>query len=154
MKNGPYSSFAERDVAAGTMRRPVCAVQASSGDSPIRPGNPATSVGSSETSSEPEVTRSHIYLQAKSGRRDELVQTLDRLEVLTAARGQPGFLAAEIQASVEDQNRLLVSSSWASREHHERWRTGRVCQDMFRQIAEFVAADPDVRVFQVIDAVQ
>ena len=42
-----------------------------------------------------EVTRGYIRLHAKDGRRDELVNALDRLEVLNAARRQPGFLAAE-----------------------------------------------------------
>ena len=100
------------------------------------------------------MTRSYIYLHAKTGRRDELVNALDRLEVLTAAREQPGFLAAEVQVPFDDHDHLLVCSSWASREHYERWLAGPACEEMFREIAELVAKEPALRVYHVVDAVQ
>ena len=43
------------------------------------------------------MTRSYIYLHARGRPPQELVNALDRLEGLTAAREQPGFLAAEVQ---------------------------------------------------------
>lgn len=100
------------------------------------------------------MTRSYIYLHAKTGRRDELVNALDRLEAFTAMREQPGFLAAEVQVPFDDQDQLLVCSSWASREHYERWLASPACEHMFREIAELVAKEPELRLYHVVDAVQ
>ena len=49
-----------------------------------------------------------IHLRAKTGRHGELLGMLDRLEVLTAARQQPGFLAAEVQVAFDDEDEVLV----------------------------------------------
>lgn len=100
------------------------------------------------------MTRSYVYLHAKAGRRDEVLNALDRLEVLTAAREQPGFFAAEVQVAVDDRDHLLVWSSWASREHYERWVASSACEDMFREIAGLVADEPELRVYHVVDTVR
>ena len=99
------------------------------------------------------MTRGHLYLRAKPGKRDELLRALDRLAVLAAKRGQPGFLAAEIQLPLEDDERLLVSSSWASREHYERWLGSPAGQEMLREIRRLLAEEPVWRVYQVVDAI-
>jgi len=99
------------------------------------------------------MTRGHLYLRAKPGKRDELLRALDRLAVLAAKRGQPGFLAAEIQLPFEDDERLLVSSSWASREHYERWLRSPAGQEMLREIRRLLAEEPVWRVYQVVDAI-
>ncbi len=100
------------------------------------------------------MTRSYVYLHTKPGRREDVLNALDRLEVLTAARDQPGFLAAEIQAPFDDQDHLLVWCSWASREHYERWLAGSACAAMFREIADLLGEEPELRVYRVVDAVQ
>ena len=66
-------------------------------------------------------TRSHLYLRAKAGKREELLDVLGRLEILTAIRDQPGFLGAELQVPFDDEDDVLLSTAWASREHYERW---------------------------------
>ena len=100
------------------------------------------------------MTRSHLYLHAKAGRRDELVNTLDGLEVLAAARHEPGFLAVELQLPFDDEDHLLVWSAWASREHYERWRNGPGCEEMLREISELLAGEPVFRVYHVVGAIQ
>ena len=67
--------------------------------------------------------------------------------------GQPGFLAAEIQLPYEDDERLLVWSSWASREHYERWLAGPAGQGMLREIRTLLAEEPVWRVYQVVDTI-
>lgn len=62
------------------------------------------------------------------------MQVLDRVEVLTAARNQPGFLAAEIQVPIDDDEHVLLWSSWASPEHHDRWLAGPAHEQMLREI--------------------
>jgi quinol monooxygenase YgiN len=100
------------------------------------------------------MTRSHIYIHARPGHRDELVQVLDRLELLTATRHQPGFLAAEIQAPVGDDSHVLVWSSWASPEHHERWLASSGYQQILSETQELRTGEPEVRVYRVLDALQ
>ena len=100
------------------------------------------------------MTRSYISILARPGRRDELMQVLDRVEVLTAARNQPGFLAAEIQVPIGDDEAVLVWSSWASPVHHDRWLAGPAFEQMLQEIGELAAEPPTVRVCRVVDAVQ
>lgn len=99
------------------------------------------------------MTRSHLYLRAKAGRRGELLNALDRLEVLAAARREPGFLAVELQLPFDDEDRLLVWSAWASREHYERWFAGPVCEEMLRKISEFLTDEPVFQTYHVVDAI-
>ncbi len=100
------------------------------------------------------MTRAYVHIRSKPGCRDELIRALDRLEVLTAAREQPGFLAAEIQVSPGDDDHLLVWSSWASPEHHERWLGSSAYAQMLHETAGLRAAAPKVLVYRVVDAVQ
>jgi quinol monooxygenase YgiN len=99
------------------------------------------------------MTRGHLYLRAKPGRRDELLRALDELAVLAATQRQPGFLGAEIQFPFEDDERLLLWSSWASREHYERWVGGPTGQEMLRAIRRLLAEEPVWRVYQVVDTI-
>jgi quinol monooxygenase YgiN len=100
------------------------------------------------------MTRSYISIRAKRGRSGELVRVLDRIEVLTAARAQPGFLAAEIQVPVGDDDHVLLWSSWATPEHHDRWLAGPAYEQMLREIGDLAAGPPEVRVYRVVDTVQ
>jgi quinol monooxygenase YgiN len=100
------------------------------------------------------MTRSHLYLHAKAGRRGELLNALDRLEVLAAARQEPGFLAVELQLPFDDEDCLLVWSAWASREHYERWLAGPACEEMLWEIGELVADEPVFRAYHVVNAIQ
>jgi Uncharacterized conserved protein len=100
------------------------------------------------------MTRSQIHLRAKAGRHGEVLGALDRLEVLTAARQQPGFLAAEVQVAFDDEDDVLVWSSWASHEHYERWLASPLCEAMFHEVGDLLAQEPELRVYHVVDAVQ
>ena len=100
------------------------------------------------------MTRSHIHLRAKAGRHGELLGVLDRLEVLTAARQQPGFLAAEVQVAFDDEDDVLVWSSWSSHEHYERWLASPLGEAMFHEVGDLLAQELELRVYHVVDAVQ
>jgi quinol monooxygenase YgiN len=81
------------------------------------------------------------------------LRALDELAFLAAKRRQPGFLGAEIQLPFDDDERLLVWSSWASREHYERWLGGPAGQKLLRAIRTLLAEEPVWRVYQVVDAI-
>jgi quinol monooxygenase YgiN len=99
------------------------------------------------------MTRSQLHLRAKPGKRDELLQALDRLEVFVAVREQPGFLAASVQVPFDDDDRVLVEGSWSSPEHYERWRMTPAREEMVRGLRHLLAEEPEVHVYHVIDAI-
>ncbi len=100
------------------------------------------------------MTRSYLYLRAKAGRRQDLLDALGRLEILTAIRDQPGFLGAELQVPFDDEDDVLLSTAWASREHYERWLTGSARDDILGGLSGLVAEEPAIRLYHVADAVQ
>jgi len=99
------------------------------------------------------VTRSQLHLRAKSGKRDALVAELDRLEVFVAIRGQAGFLGAAVLVTEDDPVGVLVEGSWASAEHFERWRESSARDEVLRGLEPLLAAEPELRVYHVVDAV-
>ena len=100
------------------------------------------------------MTRSYLYLRAKAGGRQDLLDALGRLEILTAIRDQPGFLGAELQVPFDDEDDVLLSTAWASREHYERWLTDSARDDILGGVSGLVAEEPAIRLYRVADAVQ
>ena len=99
------------------------------------------------------MTRSQLFLTAKPGKRDELLDELDRLEVFVAVRAQPGFLAAAVLVSDDDADRVLVEGSWASPEHFERWRESPTRNEMLRGVRHLLAGEPALGVYHLVDAI-
>jgi quinol monooxygenase YgiN len=60
-----------------------------------------------------------IELQAKPGKRDELVRTMDRL--IVTMRDVPGFLAITRQEVLEDPNKLVEIAEWDTPEARQTW---------------------------------
>ena len=57
-------------------------------------------------------------------------------------------------ARLAGRARCVVWSSWASREHYERWFASPPCENMFREIAQLLEDEPELRVYHVVDAVR
>jgi quinol monooxygenase YgiN len=100
------------------------------------------------------MTRSHLYLRARAGSREDLLAVLDRLEILAAVGDQPGFLGAELHVPFDDDEHVLIWTAWASREHYERWLAGPSCADLLREVGPLVAEDPVFRLYHVVETVQ
>ena len=98
--------------------------------------------------------RAELDLRAKVGRRDELLALVGRIDLLAAVNGQPGFLGAEVQLGVDDERHVVVTSSWASAEHFERWRSSPAWADLLDQVQKFVSGKPVIRAFRVVDLVE
>ena len=98
------------------------------------------------------MTRSQVLLRARRGAGEELRHEVDRLEVLLATREQPGLLGLELLVSEDDPDELLVAASWSSTEHYERWRSSAVRETLLRELDDLLAAEPEVRVYRVVDA--
>ena len=79
---------------------------------------------------------------------------LGRLEISTAVRDQPGFLGAEMQVPFDDEDDVLLSTAWASREHYERWLAGSAGDDILGGVGGLLAEEPQFASTHVADAVQ
>jgi quinol monooxygenase YgiN len=99
------------------------------------------------------MTRSQLHLRARPGERDELLRELDRLEVFVAVGDQPGFLGAEVLVPDDDDDAVLVAGSWSSPEHYERWRASTVRADLLRELQPLLDGEPQLVVYQVVDAI-
>jgi quinol monooxygenase YgiN len=99
------------------------------------------------------MTRSHLILRARPGRRDELERELDRLEVLLAAGEQAGLLGLQLLVPEEHSDDLLVEASWSSPAHYERWRSSELAEKLLRGLDDLLVAEPEVRVYRVVDSV-
>jgi len=102
----------------------------------------------------PGMTRSHLYLRAKAGRREDLLAVLGRLEILAVIGDQAGFLGGELHVPFDDDDHVLLSTAWASREHYERWFAGPACTDLLREVGDLVAEEPVFRLYYVVDTVR
>lgn len=99
------------------------------------------------------MTRSQLHLQAKAGKRDELLRLVDELELIVAHREQAGFLSAAVLIPVGDENVVLVEGSWSSPEHFERWFDSPVRDRLLGELRHLLARDPDTVVYHVVDAI-
>jgi quinol monooxygenase YgiN len=98
------------------------------------------------------MTRTHLTLRAKPGRRDELLATLDRLE-LAVATGDRDLLEVEVHVPVDDPDGVLVVSTWPSPEHYERWRSGPGWERILQALDGLVAQPPETSVYRLVDAI-
>jgi heme-degrading monooxygenase HmoA len=99
------------------------------------------------------VTRSHLHLRAKPGKREELLRELDRLGVLAVVREHAGFLDGQVLLSYEDEDHVLVTSSWASSEHYERWQRSGARDRLARELEPLLGAEPRSELYHVVDAI-
>jgi heme-degrading monooxygenase HmoA len=99
------------------------------------------------------MTRSHLILRARPGRRDELERELDRLEVVLAAGEQPGLLGLQLLVPEDHPDDLLVEASWSSLAHFERWRSSELAEKLLRGLDDLLVAEPEVRGYRVVDTV-
>ena len=59
--------------------------------------------------------RSLLVLEARPGRRDELLRRLEVLEVRALIKGQHGLLDVDVATAADDENEVLILGSWSSR---------------------------------------
>src|SRR5919107_2487755 len=65
--------------------------------------------------------RSVLYLQAKPGMRDALVEVFRRIDIPGNALLQEGCLSVEVQAPPDEDGPLLVTALWAYRAAYDGW---------------------------------
>ena len=99
------------------------------------------------------MTRSVLSLHARAGRREELLERLDDLELTLALSYQPGFLRVEVQSELRDENDVVVVGSWASAEHCELWQRTPTYRRLLDELEPLLDGGAASRTYRVLDAV-
>ena len=98
------------------------------------------------------MTRVHLNLIARPGKRDELLGALDRLE-LAAAVDDAFLIDVELQLPLDDPDSVLVISSWPSPEHYARWESGIGWKTISNAIGPLLAREPEAHVYRLVDSI-
>ncbi len=99
------------------------------------------------------LTRSVLVIRTKPGCRDRLVELFSRLGVLEQASRQDGYVSCELQVPADDDDdHVLVTALWTSPEAYQGWLDNPVREEMQPELAELAAADPEPRVYTVVEA--
>jgi quinol monooxygenase YgiN len=98
------------------------------------------------------MTRSVLVIRSKPGCRDRLVELFSRLQVLEKASRQDGFVSCEVQVPADDDEHVLVTALWTSPEAYQGWLDNPVREEMRPELDELTAADPEPRVYQIVEA--
>ena len=69
----------------------------------------------------PVPARSVLFLQAKPGMRDELVEVFRRIDIPGNALLQEGCLSVEVQTPPDEDGPLLVTALWTHRAAYDGW---------------------------------
>jgi quinol monooxygenase YgiN len=96
------------------------------------------------------MVRSALVLQARSGRRDEVVALFARLEILREASLVPGFVAAELQVDADGSDELLVTATWESAAAYDLWLQSPVRERMRPALEELLVEAPTGRVYEIV----
>src|SRR5215210_385776 len=67
--------------------------------------------------------RSVLFLQAKPGMRDELVEVFRRIDIPGNALLQEGCLSVEVQVPSDEDGPLLVTALWTDHAAYDGWLT-------------------------------
>jgi quinol monooxygenase YgiN len=95
-------------------------------------------------------TRSVLYIRTKPGRRDELVELFDRLEILEKASRQPGFVSSEVHVSLGDENLVLVTATWTNPEAYQGWLDNPVREEMRPDLERLADGEPESSVYEIV----
>jgi quinol monooxygenase YgiN len=67
------------------------------------------------------LARSLLFMQPREGRREDLIEAFERLDVPQRALRQHGCLSVELQVRPDAGAPVLVTALWASREAYDGW---------------------------------
>jgi quinol monooxygenase YgiN len=96
-------------------------------------------------------TRSVLYIHTKPGRRDELVQLFERLQILEKASRQEGFISSEVHVPVDGEDLVLVTATWTSPEAYQGWLDNPVREEMRPELELLADGEPESRVYEIVE---
>ncbi len=86
----------------------------------------------------PRPARSVLYLHAKPGMRDALVDVFRRIDVPGHALQQAGCLSVEVQVPPDADGPLLVTALWSDRAAYEGWLSNPWREESGNELAPFL----------------
>ena len=98
------------------------------------------------------MTRSHLHLRARPGRRDELLRELDRLGLFVVMSEQPGLLRVEALVAQADEGHILVDASWSSQELFARRQSSDRRRSVLSSLNGLLESDPEESAYRLVDA--
>ncbi|MGH2935809.1 MAG: antibiotic biosynthesis monooxygenase family protein [Gaiellaceae bacterium] len=99
------------------------------------------------------MTRSVLVFALLPGQVDAFVETFTRLRVLERSSRMPGFRRGQLHVRVDGADEVLVTADWDSPAAYQGWLDNPEREGIGEQLAPFLAADPEPRVFEVIEDV-
>ena len=94
--------------------------------------------------------RSVLFLQAKSGMRESLVEVFRRLDIPGNALLQAGCLSVEVQVSPDADGPLLVTALWTDRGAYEGWLANPWREYAGGEIAPFLEGESTGVVYDIV----
>ena len=98
----------------------------------------------------PTPVRSVLFLQAKPGMRDELVQVFRRIDIPGNALLQEGCLSVEVQVPPDEDGPVLVTALWTRRAAYDRWLDNPWREYSGSELAPFLAGESIGVVYDVV----
>ena len=89
----------------------------------------------------PRPARSILYLQAKPGMREALVEVFRRIDVLGHALQQAGCLSVEVQVPPDEGGPILVTALWSDRAAYQGWLDNPWRETSGAELAPFLAEE-------------
>jgi quinol monooxygenase YgiN len=94
--------------------------------------------------------RSVLFLQAKPGMRDELVEVFRRIDIPGNALLQEGCLSVEVQVALDDDGPLLVTALWTHRAAYDGWLTNPWREYSGSELAPYLAGESHGVVYDIV----
>jgi quinol monooxygenase YgiN len=94
--------------------------------------------------------RSVLFLQAKPGMRDALVDVFRRIDVPGNALRQEGCLSVEVQVPPDEEAPVLVTALWTHREAYDGWLDNPWREYSGSELAPFLDGESHGVVYDVV----
>ena len=98
----------------------------------------------------PVPARSVLFLQAKPGMRDEVVEVFRRIDIPGNALRQDGCLSVEVQVPPDEEGPLLVTALWSHRAAYDGWLANPWREYSWSELAPFLEGESHGVVYDIV----
>jgi len=91
-----------------------------------------------------------LFLQAKPGMRDELVEVFRRIDIPGNALLQEGCLSVEVQVPPDEDGPLLVTALWTNRAAYDGWLANPWREYSGSELAPFLDGESHGVVYDIV----
>jgi quinol monooxygenase YgiN len=95
--------------------------------------------------------RSVLTLRCKPGRRQDLLDVFERLDILRRSLRQPGAVDTTLVTALDDEDLVLVIASWRSPEAYQGWLDNPDRGGITAELEPLLAAPGAAQTFATVD---